>query len=373
MADSSERDAGKSAAAGACAVPKTKGRRVQGRRVVESRYLQYDKKAKKVSVAVKEEKPPEGRKASTVPRSREESQVMGTGNLQSTMLEGHGMNPPDLDLSAIDDKILSRKASWPDREMTDKAKSTSFISCDKKRTLRKKRRDLQETMDMMESQTLLMTLLSVKMENNLALLEERAEKDLAAMCHEKEKLQRQALELRRQLLLQQKHQELAATLDAQIEVLSPLQPVLERFKEEYKTLGRALDTTRHELPMQAVHMEGSGQELLDDLEPALRITLQLLGDLSICSPYATAQVQGASAQEPGASTQLNCLLKELKGLVTEKDLELRRLVSQVVELSSQASKEAALTNQEVWEEAEGALTSSQWYFSPDACRDDSPF
>lgn len=48
----------------------------------------------------------------------------------------------------------------------------------------------------------------------------------------------------------------------QIEVLSPLPPVLERFKEEYKTLGRALDTTRHELSMQAVHMEGSGQELL---------------------------------------------------------------------------------------------------------------
>lgn len=48
----------------------------------------------------------------------------------------------------------------------------------------------------------------------------------------------------------------------QTEVLSPLPPVLERFKEEYKTLGRALDTTRHELSMQAVHMEGSGQELL---------------------------------------------------------------------------------------------------------------
>lgn len=96
---------------------------------------------------------------------------------------------------------------------------------------------------MMESQTLLMTLLSVKVsivqphvslcvfcplptppesvwcpqvENNLALLEEKAEKDLAAMCHEKERLQRQALELRRQLLLRQKHQELAAALDAQV-------------------------------------------------------------------------------------------------------------------------------------------------------------
>lgn len=201
---------------------------------------------------------------------------------------------------------------------------------------------------MMESQTLLMTLLSVKMENNLALLEEKAEKDLAAMCHEKEGLQRQ------------------------IEVLSPLQPVLKRFQEEYKTLGRALDSTQHELPMQAIHMEGSGQELLDDLEPALRTTLQLLGDLSICSPDDMAQVQGDSTQEPGASAQLNCLLKELKGLVAEKDLELHRLVSQVVELSSQACKEAALMNQEVWEEAQGTFISSQGYFSPDVSREHSP-
>lgn len=331
---------------------------------MESRYLQYDKKAKKVSVAAKGEKPPEGRKASTVPG--EESQLIGTGNLQSTMLEGHGMNPPDLDLSAIDDKILSRKALRPDSDITDKAKSTSFASCDRKGILQKKSLDLQETMERMESQTLLMTLLSVKMENNLALLEEKAEKDLAAMCREKERLQRQAVELRRQLLLRQKQQELSKALDAQIELLSPLQSVLERFKENYKTLGSALDTTRHELPVQAVHMEGSGRELLDDLEPALRTTVQLLGDLSICSPDTSAQVQGASAQ-------LDYLLKEMKALVAEKDLELRRLVSEVEELSSQASKEAALTNQEVWEEAAGTLTSSQWYFSPDASRDHSPF
>lgn len=62
----------------------------------------------------------------------------------------------------------------------------------------------------------------------------------------------------------------------------------------------------------------------DDLEPVLRTTLQLLGDLSICSPDNSAQVQGDSTQEPGASAQLNHLLKELKGLVAEKDLEPRR-------------------------------------------------
>lgn len=62
----------------------------------------------------------------------------------------------------------------------------------------------------------------------------------------------------------------------------------------------------------------------DDLEPALRTTLQLLGDLSICSADANAQVQDTSTQEPGASAQLDYLLQELKGLVAEKDLELRR-------------------------------------------------
>ncbi|XP_076769853.1 HAUS augmin-like complex subunit 8 [Arvicanthis niloticus] len=211
----------------------------------------------------------------------------------------------------ISDKIMSRKASQLDREMTDKAKSTLFTSCNKTGVLRKKRRDLQETMDMMESQTLLMTLLSVKMENNLAVLEEKAEKDLAAICHEKERLQRQALELRRQLLLRQKQQELAAALDAQIEVLSPLQPVLECFKEEYKTLGRALDTTRHELPTQAVHMEGSGQELLDDLEPALTTTLQLLSR-QICAGLPTIFKFWSVAGPNGPESPLRRIFKTSK-------------------------------------------------------------
>lgn len=57
-----------------------------------------------------------------------------------------------------------------------------------------------------------------QMENNLALLEEKAEKNLAAICHEKERLQRRALELRHQLLLQQKHQELVTVLEAQVDL-----------------------------------------------------------------------------------------------------------------------------------------------------------
>ena len=48
----------------------------------------------------------------------------------------------------------------------------------------------------------------------------------------------------------------------QMEVLGPLEAVAKRFKEQYKTLATALDATRHELPVQGIHMQGSGQELL---------------------------------------------------------------------------------------------------------------
>lgn len=331
--------------------------------MVESRYLDYEKKTKKASVSAGG-KSPEGRKTSTLQKTKEDSLVMGAGGLQSTMLEGHSTPLPSLDLSSIKDTSMLRTAPQPAMTKAKKADSTSCATR-KKTPLPKKKQDLQETMDMMESQTLLMTLLSVKMEKNLTLLEEKAEKELAAMDREKEHLQQRVLELRRKLLLQQKHQELATILDAQIEALTPFQAVAERFKEQYKTLATALDATRHELPVRGIHMQGSGQELLDELEPALKTTLQLLGELGICSP-------GASAQVPDASARVLCLLEELKDLITKKDLELNRIFSQVMELSSLASKEAALINQEVWEEALGTPTCSQWYFGPDALRGPQP-
>ena len=63
-----------------------------------------------------------------------------------------------------------------------------------------------------------------QMEKNLTLMEEKAEKELAAMDREKERLQQRVLELRRKLLLQQKHQELATILDAQVGLSMLLRP-----------------------------------------------------------------------------------------------------------------------------------------------------
>ena len=48
----------------------------------------------------------------------------------------------------------------------------------------------------------------------------------------------------------------------QIEMLSPYEAVAERFKEQYKTFATALDTTRHELPVKSIHLDGDGQQFL---------------------------------------------------------------------------------------------------------------
>uniref|UniRef100_G1R0T6 HAUS augmin like complex subunit 8 n=1 Tax=Nomascus leucogenys TaxID=61853 RepID=G1R0T6_NOMLE len=355
MADSSGRGAGKPATGPTNpSSAKKKEKRVQGGRVIESRYLQYEKKATQKAPAgdgsqTRGKMSEGGRKSSLLQKSKDSSGV-GKSDLQSTLLEGHGTAPPDLDVSAINDKSIVKKTPQLAKTVSKKPESTSFSAP------RKKSPDLSEAMEMMESQTLLLTLLFVKMENNLAEFERRAEKNLLIMCKEKEKLQKKAHELKRRLLLSQRKQELADVLDAQIEMLSPFEAVATRFKEQYRTFATALDTTRHELPMRSIHVEGDGQQLLDALQRELVTTQRLLGELNVGDSEENVQVLD--------------LLSELKDVTAKKDLELRRSFAQVLELSAEASKEAALANQEVWEETQGMAPPSRWYFNQDsACRE----
>uniref|UniRef100_A0A2K5IG91 Uncharacterized protein n=2 Tax=Colobus angolensis palliatus TaxID=336983 RepID=A0A2K5IG91_COLAP len=356
MADSSGRGAGKPATGPTNpSSAKKKEKRVQGGRVIESRYLQYEKKTTQKAPAgdgsqTRGKMSEGGRKSSLLQKSKADSSGVGKGDLQSTLLEGHGTAPPDLDLSAINDKSIIRKTPQLAKTIAKKPGSTSFSAP------RKKSPDLSEAMEMMESQTLLLTLLSVKMENNLAEFERRAEKNLLIVCKEKEKLQKKAHELKRRLLLSQRKRELADVLDAQIDMLSPFEAVATRFKEQYRTFATALDTTRHELPVRSIHLEGDGQQLLDALQRELVTTQHLLAALDIGDSEENVQVLD--------------LLSELKDVTEKKDFELRRSFSQVLELSAEVSKEAALANQEVWEETQGMAPPSQWYFNQDgACRE----
>lgn len=355
MADSSVRGLGKPSAAGpgTPSGAKAKGRRTQGGKVVESRYLQYEKKTTKKAPATdalktSEKMPENGRKPNPLQKNKESSAVFGKGDLQSTLLEGHGTAPPDLDLSAINEKSVLRKTPQLEKTISKKTESTSFSAS------RKKNPDLFEAMEVMESQTLLLTLLTVKIENSLAAFEEKAERNLLMMCQEKAELQKKVHELKRNHLLCQRKRELLDILDAQIEILSPYEAVAERFKEQYKMFAMALDTTRHELPLRSIHLDGDGQQFLDDLQQELMATRHLLGEFGI-----------GSSDENGKVLDL---LSELKEMTQKKDLELRRSFVQVLELSAGANKEAALINQDVWEEAQGSAASRQWYFNEEgAC------
>ncbi|XP_036705100.1 HAUS augmin-like complex subunit 8 isoform X3 [Balaenoptera musculus] len=323
MADTSGRGAGKPSAGGPSTPSgaKMRGRRIQGGRVVESRYLQYEKKTtKKVTYNVPAadalkasgKMPEGGRKPNPLQKSKDSSGI-GKGDLQSTLLEGHGTAPPDLDLSAINDKSVVRKTPQLEKTMSKKAESSSFSAS------RKKSPDLSEAMEMMESQTLLMTLLTLKV---------RTEPPARMSWVE--------------------GRPLSAT---EIEMLSPCEAIAGCFKERYKTFATALDTTRHELPVRSVHLDGDGQCFLDKLQGELTTTCHLLGELGISSSDENA-------------TALD-LVRELKEMTQEKDLELQRSFTHVMELSAEASKEAALINQEAWEKAQGSKAPSQWYFNPE--------
>ncbi|KAG8517223.1 HAUS augmin-like complex subunit 8 [Galemys pyrenaicus] len=268
---------------------------------------------------------------------------IGKGDLQSTLLEGHGTAPPDLDLSAINDKSVLRKVPQLEKTMSKKTESSSSFSASRRKSP--------------------FLLHAKQMENSLAPFEEKAERSLLTMCKEKEQLQKKVHELKRRLLLCQRMQELVDILDAQIEMLSPYEALAQSFKEQYKMLATALDSTRHELPVNSIYLDGDGSRFLDDLQQELMTTRHLLGELGL-----------GSSEENGKVLEL---LNELKE-ATQAGVEgpflpyFHRSFAQVLELSAEASKEAALSSQEAWEEAQGPAAARQWYFSPEGACGDSP-
>lgn len=53
-------------------------------------------------------------------------------------------------------------------------------------------------------------------------------------------------------------------------MLGPFEAVAERFKEQYKTFAAALDTTRHELHVRSVHLDGDGPRFLGRKQASAR-------------------------------------------------------------------------------------------------------
>ncbi|KAM6294819.1 HAUS augmin-like complex subunit 8 [Aegotheles albertisi] len=319
--DSSSAEAG-----GKAPEPKRKGGRT-----VKSRYLQYASKgAKKKDNAL----------SYIISGSLNQSSFV-KGDLQSTLLDGHKVSRLDLDLSAINDKSVHKKT--PD----------SNSACDRD-TESSQEAEIEEDdshtqMEELESQTLLLTYVRVKAGKNLAELEEKAEKNLLMLCEEKERQQEKLHELKREILLKETEQKLEEALDKQMEILSPLIPVCEQFKEQYRSFALSLDAARHELPIKNIHIEGDTLTYLDKLQKQLTVTRELLTEVM-------------PSFSEGSAEACN-VLRELKDMSQKLDKELQRSFTQVQKLSFDVSKEVSLHNQSICEENHGLDAVKQWYFN----------
>ncbi|NXS60157.1 HAUS8 protein, partial [Brachypteracias leptosomus] len=186
-------------------------------------------------------------------------------------------------------------------------------------------------------------------EKNLAKLEKEAEENLLMLCAEKERQQEKLFKLKREILLREREQKLEEALDKQIEVLSPLVPVCEQFKEQYKNFAVSLDATRHELPTKNIHIEGDKQAYLGELQKQLTITQKLL-----------AEVMPSFSDESAKACDA---FKELKKVSQELNEELQRSFTDIQDLSFQVNKEVSLHNQRICEENHGLEVVKRWYFN----------
>ncbi|XP_031459885.1 HAUS augmin-like complex subunit 8 isoform X5 [Phasianus colchicus] len=263
------------------------------------------------------------------------------GDLQSTLLDGDKITRPDLDLSAINDKTLLQKSA------------SSKASCKTDKEAHVKNQKLKNNPDAvgteLRSQELILTYLTVKQRKDVAQLEQEAEENLLMLCEEKEREQEKLHELKREILLREREEKLDEELVKQMEVLSPLVPLLEQFKEQYKSFAVALDATRHKLPIKNIHIEGDMPTYLDKLQKQLTVTQDLL-----------AEVMPDSSEE---SAEAFSELQGTEEVFQKLEKELQRSFAQVQNLSYEASKEVSLHNQRICEDNHGVDVVKHWYFN----------
>ncbi|XP_026720887.1 HAUS augmin-like complex subunit 8 [Athene cunicularia] len=335
--------------------PKTKQK---GGRIVKSRYLQYDKKDVRKdtptnSFSISTGKPSSSAKSRAVPaqkcttsagllsKSLSQSSCEKL-NLQSTLLDEDKLERPQLDFSAIGEKSVQKK--------TPASKSDGKGSTGTRRKPNRAGKRLNKSLIAeLESQTLLLTYLRIKAGKNLAKLEEKTEKNLLMLCEEKERQHKKLCELKHEILLQEREQKLDEALDKQMEVLSPLVPVCEKFKDQYKSFAASLDATTHALPIKNIHIEGDKLTYLGELQKQLTVTQELLTE--IMPDYSEE------------SEKTFNVLKDLEEVSQKLDKVIQRSFAEVQNLSSEVSKEVSLHNQNICEENHGLDDVKHWYFN----------
>ncbi|XP_069505317.1 HAUS augmin-like complex subunit 8 isoform X2 [Ambystoma mexicanum] len=270
------------------------------------------------------------------------STILGKCDLQSTLLEGQKIAFPDLDLSVINDKTFQRKRPKalfkPDAKAPKKEPHSVLVPP-------------EEVLEIIETQTRLLTLLSLEIQKNIRRLEQKAERSLLLACEEKAKLQMKVHEQRHRLSLLKREQQLAQVLASQVEVLLPSTAKDELFQNEYTSFATALDSTRHELPIKNIHIEESRVPYLDKLQKHLAVTESLLAEFMPAWSEENAKTCTAT--------------RELEEEALTIDADLPRSLAQITDLAFKVAKETSLQTQNVIEDTQGVDAMRPWYFDED--------
>ncbi|KAE8632448.1 hypothetical protein XENTR_v10001551 [Xenopus tropicalis] len=297
----------------------------KGTKVVKSRYMQIGKsKVSKNSLAnttvcsggkVPERgsggtptrrsvAPPKAKIAPGVPSVALDGSLFAKEDLQSTLLDGHRIARPDLDLSVINDRTMQKITPRPavTSEQKKPKRDTTPVNIVP-----------EDMVEMIESQTLLLTYLTMKMQKNLLRLEEKAEKNLLLVNDQKDQLQEKMHMLKRDLTLLQREKRLRDLIEKQDEVLTPFVTNKDPFKDNYTTFATALDCTRHQLPIKNIHITGNRHKYLEELQKHLAITKSLLEE--IMPSYASENAESFET------------IKDLENIVLKTDEELARYVA----------------------------------------------
>ncbi|XP_018423709.1 PREDICTED: HAUS augmin-like complex subunit 8 [Nanorana parkeri] len=330
-------------------------------KMVKSRYMQYDKPkaAKKPNVEnstlssagkapdrggngtpTRRSVVPQRLKApSAINASVADGNLFRKEDLQSTLLDGHKYVLPELDFSVINDKTLQK--------LTPKSSSTS-----EQRKLKRETAPVNnaptDVIDMYESQTLLFTHLTLKMEKNIKRLEEKAERNLLLAIEERNRLQEKVYQLKHDLSLTRNETQLNDLLKKQAEGLVPSSAAMKQFKDSYTSFATAVDCTRHQLPINNIHVVGTRQRYLDNIQKHLSATKTL--------------VEEAIPRSCDESIDLLATIKSLEDIALKTDTELSRSLHQILDLSSKVNKEMSLQSQKLVEENCEVDVMKQWYF-----------
>lgn len=252
-----------------------------------------------------------------------EPSQLGKEVLQATMLDGHSICP-DFDGSVIKDRTVVQGTAEPERNIENEKQD-------------------------IEMQTLLLTYLTAKMEHNTKKLKVEAEGHILAVMEEEEQLRKEVHEKKRRYLLLEKNKQMHELLDLQIAALTPVADAAKQFTEEYKSFATAVDTTRHELPVKNLHVEGDRREFLDRAEACLKE-----------SEEALLQCTLGSQQDNHTSTEC---LRGMKTATQDISEHLSGGFSELMELSSLVSRHNVHVQQSLEEEQLG-LTRAQELYCP---------